>query len=742
MMKWTARRIVISLLALGFALGLPFLLASAWTAVAEPVSVTPLPPVVETDGRAGACFSYYPDPQTGTGRPFVQKALDVGSRWDRFDFAWPRLESADGYWPDKVLDGYDTLVDDLHGAGMNIVGILLWTPDWAATGGVRGLPLSSFDQRPFGWHAPGLRGALAPLAISASSSPPQGLGEEWDDWTAADGDPINYWGRFVHTVVSRYGDRVKHWEMWNEVDDGDWNYFWTGTEADYAQLLKVGYQATKAACPDCDVLYAGLLYWADTEYFRRVLGILDDDPDAPAHNYFFDIMSVHLYSRASNTHDEVNNIRSGMGVYDVADHPIWLTETGVPVWGDPQVDPKPKYDYAATQDEASAYVIQSYANALASDVGRYFFFRVHDHDMSEYFGLIRNDYSLRPAYIAYQVANTYLISPTFTTRVPTGSNVRATLWGTPRGKVSVLWNDSPTTDVYTLPAAIETAVLVDRWGVTESITATSGVYTFTLPGATAFITREVEPGVFERDYFIGGDPLIVIESETPSEPPTSTVHPLPEMTPALTFTVTWEGQDNQSGVWLYDVQSRDGADGGWTDWRHSTTLTSSQFTGQYGHTYYFRSRATDRIGNRAAWPQAPQAHTTLNLSSTLQVGVGTFFADENRNGLWDDPITGTNSLIFEEITLTQVSLRLFDGAGCDVVTPIVTSPWAFTTTIYYTGQPYRLWATSADDMYMRLVPITTTWARSGEVYTRTYDVLGLWPVTRVYLPLVLRERGT
>lgn len=716
-MKPTIGHPIIPLLVLVLPLGLAFFLASTRPVVAEPVSVTPLPPVEETDGRAGACYSFYHDPPGGSDRPFIQMALDAGSRWDRFDFNWPNIE------PDRNdnwhFEAYDTLVDDLDEAGMkNIVGILLWTPDWAATRGVKGLEMPSSDRRPPGWYAPVPRALPAPLAVSAASSPPRGLYLPWND-------PNNHWGNYVYTVVSRYRDRVKHWEMWNEAE---WSYFWTGSDADYAQLLKVGYQATKAACPDCTVLFAGLHYWADPTFFERVLDILNDDLDAPGNNYFFDVMSVHFYSRSSNAYDMVKHIRSRMKAY-VPDHPIWLTETGVPVWGDPQT-PQSKYDYAATQDEAAAYVIQSYANAWASEVERYFFFRTHDADMGEYFGLIRNDHSLRPAYVAYQVATTHLISPTFVTRAPTGSHLRVTLWGTPRGKVSVLWNKSPVTGVYTLPAAMPTATFVDRWGVTRTLTAANVltgaaeyyVYTATLPAASANLVSD------PNDYIIGGDPLIVIETETPSEPPTSTVHPLAEVTYSPTFTVTWEGHDNQSGVWIYDVQVRDGDGGEWAYWQHATSSTSGQFTAQHGHTYYFRSRATDRVGNRGAWPGAPQAHTTLHLSSTLHLSVAAFFADENRNGTWDVPITATN-----ESTLTQVTLHFRDAAGHDVVSPTVGSAWEFTTTIY-AGQTYELWATSAD--HMRVLPLT--WPRGGEVYTVTYPVLGLWPVARSYLPLMLR----
>jgi len=720
-MKQTMRHTGIFGLVLACALGLAFVLASAWPAVAGPVGVTPLPPVRETDERAGACYSFYYDP--APSRPFIPMALDVGSRWDRFDFRWANIEKKDGVWDAGVRDGYDALVNDLDAAGMNLVGILLWTPGWAATGRVSGFWLPRFDVRPPGWYAPVARAALAPGAISAASSPPRGLYLPWND-------PHNYWGCFVYAIVSRYGERVKYWEMWNEAE---WDYFWTGSDADYAQLLKVGYQATKAACPDCTVLFAGLHYWDDPAFFERVLDILNDDPAAPGNNYFFDVMSVHLYSRSSNAYDVMSHIRSRMRAY-VPDHPLWLTETGVPVWDDSRVDPNPtEYDYAATQEEAAAYVVQSYANAWASGVERYFFFRTNDADVEilrEYFGLLRNDHTLRPAYVAYQVATTYLISPTFTTRVLTGSHVRVTLWGTPRGKVSVLWNGSPVTGVYTLPATLPTATLVDRWGVTRTVTATgvltgeaaSYVYTVTLPAATANLVSN------PSDYFIGGDPLLVIESETPDEPPTSIVHALPEITYTPTFTVTWEGQDSGAGVWLYDVQVRDG-EGEWDYLQHSTAVASSQFTGQHGHTYYFRARATDRVGNWSAWPEAPQAYTTLSLSSTLHLSIGAFFADENRNGAWDEPIAETN-----EITLTAVALRFVDGTGLDVVSPTVGSALEFTTTVY-AGQSYRLQATTADHARM----LSLTWPRAGEVYTETYPVLGLWPVTRTYLPLVLRQ---
>ena len=53
--------------------------------------------------------------------------------------------------------------------------------------------------------------------------------------------------------------------------------------ADYAQLLKVGYQAVHAANPNSKVLSAGLTYWTDIEgqrpqYFQQLLDELAKDP--------------------------------------------------------------------------------------------------------------------------------------------------------------------------------------------------------------------------------------------------------------------------------------------------------------------------------------------------------------------------------------------------------------------------------------------------------------------------------
>ncbi len=629
------------------------------------------PSGIPPDGRAGACYTYYPnDP----GHPYLPLIHSAGARWDRFDFSWPVIQPAHDQWES---DNHDRLVADLRSAGMNIVGILLWTPDWAAAGGanassarrlarpypstaglalrdrsglasivphpatgqsasraphsppapgwpdgtVRRIPHPATRQsalpasrsvpspgrpdstvsgtssapaaRPWGWYAP--VPGLAPNARTpnAWSRPPRNLGLPWDH-------PDNYWARFVYTVVARYQHAVKTWELWNEPE---WEVFWTGSEADYARLLQVGYRAVKAACSDCTVLFGGLHYWDDPTFYERVLGILAGDPEASQHRYYFDVMSIHLYSHSSSVYDVTLSIRERLRAL-AGDHPIWLTETGVPVWDDVAVDPDPTpYRWAARENEAAAFVIQSYANAWAAGVERYFFFRTNDADMTEYFGLFRNDLTPRPAYTAFQIAATYLVTPTMTTSVNYSDGARrVTLWGTPRGKVSVLWNTRPGTLTFAYPATLPTATLINVRGQREPLRATEGLYRLDLPGATANL------GASANDYIIGGEPYLVLEEDT--VPPTATIQPLPPLSPPPAIDISWTGSDDAAGIWAYDVQVQRQWDGIWSPWRNFDSATSGRFGPVLAdQTYCFRVRAWDRAGNRGSWPPQAQACT-------------------------------------------------------------------------------------------------------------------------------------
>lgn len=70
------------------------------------------------------------------------------------------------------------------------------------------------------------------------------------------------WERYVHAVAARYRGKVAAWEIWNEVD---WHppvpaASFSGTTADYLELLKRAHRAIRSADPDAKILVSGFGY--------------------------------------------------------------------------------------------------------------------------------------------------------------------------------------------------------------------------------------------------------------------------------------------------------------------------------------------------------------------------------------------------------------------------------------------------------------------------------------------------
>ena len=110
-----------------------------------------------------------------------------------------------------------------------------------------------------------------------------------------------------------------------------------------------------------------------------------------------------------------------------------------------------------------------------------------------------------------------------------------------------------------------------------------------------------------------GDQIFGIDRTAPS----CTVQALPATTVETTFQVGWGGTDNLAGIRTYDIQVRDTDRGTWSDWFTDlpAAKTYDLFTGQPGHRYEFRCRATDNAGNRPEYPDAVQAWTMVDPSA-------------------------------------------------------------------------------------------------------------------------------
>jgi len=575
-----------------------------------------------------------------------QKAIDTGTDWNRWPLYWYNVETSQGVFNWSYGDGV-VAADLAHGLETQL--ILMGTPPFYSTGGSLLAPLPQVGQRADGWQEPVSRYATE---ISSVTSPPAGLNQSvFTDGSDEPGtgktiNPSNPWARFVFQAVSHYSAvGITHFEIWNEQD---YSFFWSGSPADYARLLKVAYLAAEQANPNAQISFGGLANFEKPTFLADVLAVLNIDNLAPSYNWFFDILATHSYAYAWESWYQVWRADRSLSNYGL-DKPIWLNESGSPAWNDyPGPTWDPNSGYRSTMEEGAAYVIQSamYAKYAGADV--IFHFQLYDdcgncpagsdfplNDGSicdpnntcgtcagDAFGLFRNPVNAacytqhpspdtpRPVYDAYRVLTTYLqdAEPLWRKR-PGGTDPYngpqewiAFYQPDTQTRVLGLWARFGDPQTAVVPATSNSALLVDHHGNTSTITPVGGYYTLNLAAATNQNLSH-DPSI----YAIGGPPLILVETDT--WPPETNLQ-LPALVPP-DFQLRWSAEDLGSGlVDQYDVWlSVDG--GPLSLWLQDTSQTQAIYSGQVGHSYGFAVTGRDRAGNQNPPPSQVQAETLV-----------------------------------------------------------------------------------------------------------------------------------
>lgn len=420
-------------------------------------SVQPLPAVTDSDDRFGI-GNIYPHPH------WLTLAQWAGVRWNRWEFRWNEIEPRPGHFD---WGGADEVVAASRAAGLKIQGTLTGLPRWAEA------------RTPSG-------GII-----------PRGLYEPWDS-------PTNTWGRFMRAIAERYRGQVQAWEIWNEPDYPRGHFaFWWGSKADYYQLLKVAYRAIRSVDPDATVLLAGLMYWGDPSFLPDLLDLVAADPEAPAHNHFFDAVAWHVYSRPADAFERVQRSRALLHAR-VGPKAIWINEGNLPAWPESRLNSYAPFPLSGTLEEQAAWVVQWHAYALAAGADRVVLYRMHDSDEPEAWGLARSDGTLRPAFVAYQLAARYFSHATSVTRAPQG-DVEQIVFDRPGQRVVALWSRVPRPQTARVGAAAPQAQLVALDGTPHLVVPRGGVYEVALPPATA------NTGLTPDDYLVGGAPFLLVE---------------------------------------------------------------------------------------------------------------------------------------------------------------------------------------------------------------------------------------
>jgi hypothetical protein len=423
--------------------------------VAPAVSPPPAQAQTTPDFRFGATEAFWAP----------EDAAELGIGWERILFYWRELQPAG---PDdwNTLHVLEEWLNEANAQGRTVVGLLKNTAPWASEDGTEaGVP----------------RGLYLPID-----------------------DPDNLWAGFLRRVAHYYSVRgVHHWIIWNEpeIDRGVFGFEFAGSAEDYYQLLKVAYQVLKAEDPEAVIHLAGLTWWHDPGYLNRFFQIVTSDPEGRENNYFFDTISLHIYFRVETIATIINSVEAIQSRWGL-DKPIWINETNTspnrdPLW--PILRPQFQVDL----EQQAWFIIQGTALAFASGAESVSVYKMMDVLLppgGEPFGLLRPDFSRRPAYDAYRTTIEYLRDFRGRPDLQQAADYYVITFFRPQGITRVLWARDSADVTVQLPALAESATLVGVTGETQQLPAQNGVYTLELENARCY-----------GECLVGGRPIIIFE---------------------------------------------------------------------------------------------------------------------------------------------------------------------------------------------------------------------------------------
>jgi hypothetical protein len=304
--------------------------------------------------------------QTTMDRDFDTMSGAAGG-WVRFDINWAVIQA--GGPTSYNWAPFDRIVAAANKRGMKLLGGIVYTPGWARPSGT----ISTYGP-----------------------------------------DPAKY-AAFVKTAVEHFSAQGVHaYEIWNEPNV---KAFWTPapSASGYTALLKAAYPAVKAADPDATVLTGGTapaptdgtnvkpVDWLRAIYANGGKGSFD----AVAHHpYTWGILpgTAQDWSAWYQMYGTSPSLRSTMVDNGDGAKKIWATEFGAPTNG-------PSGSFVSESDQADQVTV-GFAKWRSYDwAGPLFWYAARDAGTAtdtreNFFGIVRSDFSAKPALAAYRTAVT------------------------------------------------------------------------------------------------------------------------------------------------------------------------------------------------------------------------------------------------------------------------------------------------------------------------------------------------
>ena len=144
----------------------------------------------------------------------------------------------------------------------------------------------------------------------------------------------DHWLEYVDTMLDRFSDRVRFWEVWNEADLWD---FWRGTSDEYIAFLRLTYEAIKAHDPNMQVMTSGFAL-LDGHGGHREDGF--QEKVATRGRPWYDILAHHRHGRTDAFYVEVDGKLGPIRAKIDPPAPLWFNETAV-------ASPRDGYRYQA-----------------------------------------------------------------------------------------------------------------------------------------------------------------------------------------------------------------------------------------------------------------------------------------------------------------------------------------------------------------------------------------------------------
>ncbi len=279
--------------------------------------------------------------------------------WDAY-VSWPWLAPQKNTWDFTVLDQYVALAEQKH------VEILL----------------------PLG---------LSPAWASARPAEPSAYSPGY----AAEPASIDDWRDYVRTVATRYKNRVRYYEIWNEPNLPQ---FFSGTSQQMLQLSCAAYTVLKQVDPAVQVVSPSATAAPGVQWLAAYL--------QAGGASCADIIGFHFYVSPQAPEAMVRlifQVRDTMANRGAANKPLWNTETGWLIQNSvAAVLPQPNSSFSVvlTPSDASAYVARSYILNWAAGVSRFYWYSWD----SSTEGLTEPDgKTLKPAASAYLQVERWLV---------------------------------------------------------------------------------------------------------------------------------------------------------------------------------------------------------------------------------------------------------------------------------------------------------------------------------------------